>query len=88
MFEKPKFKNKNQVGELKELFAENQIWLEDLPRDVLAELLRAAVEKIDDLENGGEYDERDFADSQFDKECIVEDLFKELETKIKNGLYE
>lgn len=87
MFEKPKL-NKNQVGELKEMFLENEIGIEELPQPVLAELLRAAVEKIDDLENGGEYDERDWADSQFDKECIIEDLFKELETKIKNGLYE
>lgn len=87
MLKKPKL-NKNQVGELKEMLLENEIGIEELPQPVLAELLRAAVEKIDDLENGGEYDERDFADSQFDKECIVEDLFKELETKIKNGLYE
>ncbi len=87
MFEKPKL-NKSQVGELKEMFLENEIGIEELPQHVLAELLRAAVEKIDDLENGGEYDERDWADSQFDKECIIEELFKELETKIKNGLYE
>lgn len=87
MFEKPKL-NKNQVGELKEMFLENEIGIEELPQHVLTELLRAAVEKIDDLENGGEYDERDWADTQFDKECIVEDLFEELETKIKNGLYE
>ena len=52
MFEKPKL-NKSQVGELKEMFLENEIGIEELPQHVLAELLRAAVEKIDDLENGG-----------------------------------
>ena len=60
----------------------------DFPKDVLVELLQLTVERIDEKENGGEFDERDWKDCLCDKEFIVDELFEELEEKIKCDVYE
>ena len=86
IFDKFKFENKDKVKELQEQFAEKKIGLEDMPKDVLIELLQCAVERIDDKENG-EY-ERDFKDIWWDLECIVDDLFNDLQEKINLDIYE
>lgn len=86
IFDKFKFENKDKVKELQEQFANKKISLEDMPKDVLVELLQCAVERIDDKENG-EY-ERDFKDIWWDLECIVDDLFNDLQEKINSDIYE
>lgn len=86
IFDKFKFENKDKVKELQEQFASKKIGLEDMPKDVLVELLQCAVERIDDKENG-EY-ERDFKDVWWDLECIVDDLFNDLQEKINLDIYE
>ena len=86
IFDKFKFENKDKVKELQEQFAEKKIGLEDMPKDVLVELLQCAVERIDDKENG-EY-ERDFKDVWWDLECIVNDLFNDLQEKVNSDIYE
>lgn len=86
IFDKFKFENKDKVKELQEQFANKKISLEDMPKDVLVELLQCAVERIDDKENG-EY-ERDFKDVWWDLECIVDDLFNDLQEKINLDIYE
>ena len=86
IFDKFKFKNKGKVKDLQEQFANKQICLEDMPKDVLVELLQCAIERIDDKENG-EY-ERDFKDIWWDLECIVDDLFNALQEKVDLDFYE
>lgn len=86
IFDKFKFENKDKVKELQEQFANKKIGLEDMPKDVLVELLQCAVERIYDKENG-EY-ERDFKDVWWDLECIVDDLFNDLQEKVDSGIYE
>lgn len=86
IFDKFKFENKDKVKELQEQFANKKIGLEDMPKDVLVELLQCAVERIDDKENG-EY-ERDFKDVWWDLECIVDDLFNDLQEKVNLDIYE
>ena len=87
MIEKVEFKNKEKVKQLREKFSHNQIGFQDMPKDVLVELLTLAIQRIDDLDNGGEFDERDWKDCLCDKEFIVDDLFAELEDLIKLGIY-
>lgn len=87
MIEKVEFKNKEKVKQLREKFSHNQIDFQDMPKDVLVELLTLAIQRIDDLDNGGEFDERDWKDFLCDKEFIVDDLFAELEDLIKLGIY-
>lgn len=86
IFDKFKFENKDKVKELQEQFANKKIGLEDMPKDVLVELLQCAIERIDDKENG-EY-ERDFKDVWWDLECIVDDLFNDLQEKVNSDIYE
>lgn len=86
IFDKFKFENKDKVKELQEQFAEKKIGLEDMPKDVLAELLQCAVERIDDKENVK--DGRDFQDVWWDLEFIVDDLFNDLQEKVDSGIYE
>lgn len=86
IFDKFKFENKDKVKELQEQFANKKIGFEDMPKDVLVELLQCAVERIDDKENG-EY-ERDFKDVWWDLECIVDDLFNDLQEKVNSDIYE
>ena len=90
LFTKQKFENKDKVSQFKEQFANNQIDFNDLPKDVLIELLYIAVEKIDECENVCEdfEDERDWKDALCDKEFVVDDLFTALEEKIKLDIYE
>ena len=88
LFEKQKFKNKDKVSQLKDDFVRNRIGFNDFPKDVLVELLQLTVERIDEKENGGEFDERDWKDCLCDKEFIVDELFEELEEKIKCDVYE
>lgn len=71
---------------MREKFSHNQIGFQDMPKDVLVELLTLAIQRIDDLDNGGEFDERDWKDCLCDKEFIVDDLFAELEDLIKLGI--
>lgn len=89
-FTKQKFENKDKVSQFKEQFANNQIDFNNLPKDVLIELLYIAVEKIDECENVCEdfEDERDWKDALCDKEFVVDDLFTALEEKIKLDIYE
>ena len=86
IFDKFKFENKNKVKELQEQFANKKTGLEDMPKDILVELLQCAVERIDDKQNG-EY-ERDFKDIWWDLECIVDDLFNDLQEKVNADIYE
>ena len=88
LFEKQKFENKDIVPKLREEFNKKAINFADMPKDVLVELLEIAVWKIDELENGGEYDERDAMDQLCDAEFIVDDLFAELEERIESDFYE
>ena len=88
LFEKQKFKNKDKVSQLKDDFVHNRIGFNDFPKDVLVELLQLTVERIDEKENGGEFDEWDWKDCLCDKEFIVDELFEELEEKIKCDVYE
>ena len=88
LFEKQKFENKDIVPKLREEFNKKAINFADMPKDVLVELLEIAVWKIDELENGGEYDERDAMDQLCDAEFIVDDLFAELEERIESDVYE
>lgn len=48
-----------------------------IEKPVLILLLDKAIDKIDELQNGGEYDERDAMDMLCDKEFIFKDLIKE-----------
>lgn len=86
--QKQKFESKDQLSHFKELFTHNKIDFEDLPKDVLIELLEVSIDKIDELENSCEFDERDWKDCLCDKEFIVEDLFTSIEEKIKLDIYE
>lgn len=87
IFYKFKFENKDKVKELQKQFANKKIGFEDMPKDVIVELLQCAVERIYDKENG-EYDERDFKDVWWDLKCIVDDLFNDLQEKINSDIYE
>ena len=86
IFYKFKFENKDKVKELQKQFANKKIGFEDMPKDVIVELLQCAVERIYDKENG-EY-ERDFKDVWWDLECIVDDLFNDLQEKVNSDIYE
>lgn len=88
LFDKPKFANKDKVSVFRKQFSNKQVYLEDLPHDVLRYLLECAIDRIDIKENGGEGDERDFKDVWWDRECIVDKLFEELEDDVKAGFYE
>lgn len=87
IFYKFKFENKDKVKELQKQFANKKIGFEDMPKDVIVELLQCAVERIYDKENG-EYDERDFKDVWWDLKCIVDDLFNDLQEKVNSDIYE
>lgn len=82
-----KFKNKNKVKELQEKLSQGKLNIEQIPKDILRELLYCAVDEIDDLIDG-ENDQRDFKDVICDKRYIMEDLFQTLQEKIDIGLYE
>ncbi len=86
--DKPKFKNKNRVIELRDSFSKNKLRIDELPKDVLTELFVVAVERIDEKENGGEHDERDWKDCLCDKEFIIDELFERLQEKVNLGIYE
>ena len=88
MFEKQKLENKDKVSELRQQFAINKIGVDDIPNDILVELFKIAIYKLDELENGGEYDERDWKDQLCDKKFIINGIFAELEEDIKIGIYE
>lgn len=89
IFDKFKFENKDKVEELKEQFGKNKIDFDDMPKDVLIELLKCAIYKIDKQENYGDYFyERDWKDCLCDKEFIVDELFDDLIDKIKLDIYE
>lgn len=63
-----KEENVNKVTDYKNGYSNKKIDLDEMPQDVLAELLAVAVERIDENENGGEFDERDWKDLLCDKE--------------------
>ena len=86
IFYKFKFENKDKVKELQKQFANKKIGFEDMPKDVIVELLQCAVERIDDKENVK--DGRDFQDVWWDLEFIVDDLFNDLQEKVDSGIYE
>lgn len=88
LFDKIKLENKNKVAELREQFAHNKIGVEDIPKDILVQLFTICVNKLDELENGGEFDERDWKDCLCDKEFIIDNLFKELQEEIELGIFE
>lgn len=88
VFDKPKFANKDKVSMLRKQISDKQIFIDDLPKDVLENLLQCAIARIDRNENGGEGDERDFKDLWCDQEFIVDELFEELEKEVKAGCYE
>lgn len=81
-------KNKEFVKEIEEDATDYYFKLNDIPRDIIEELLKIAIVKIDELQNGGEYDERDAKDSLCDMEFIFEDIVKELQRDIELGVYE
>lgn len=92
--EKLRLKNKDKVKQLKEDFGKNKIGVEDIPQDILIELFRFAIIKIDEWENLKQYgydfgdDERDWKDQLCDKEFIIDDLFDLLIEDINLGLYD
>lgn len=89
LFDKIKFENKDKVPTLRKEFSEKKKSFDDMPKDVLVQLLQCAIDKIDEHENreNGE-DMRDFKDVWYDKECVVDDLFAKLEEEIGFGIYE
>lgn len=88
LFEKQKFKNKDKVQEYKKAFSDKQMYFDDMPKDVLVELLEIAIERIDENENGGDFDERDAMDCLCDKKFIVDELFDALQEKVELDIYE
>lgn len=68
----------NLVSRLKYQFNSKQIYFDGMPKFVLVKLLELAIDKIDNLENCYEFDERDFKDTICDKFLIVDDLFTKL----------
>ena len=88
LFDKCKFENKDKVAQCREDFKHKKSYFDDMPKDVLVELLELAVSRIDEAENGGENDERDWKDNLCDREFIVDELFEELQENIKLGIYE
>ena len=79
------FVDKDKVSMLRKQISDKQIFIDDLPKNVLANLLQCAIVRIDRNENGGEDDERDFKDLWCDQEFIVDELFEELEEKVNIG---
>lgn len=55
---------------------------------MLVELLEIAIERIDENENGGDFDERDAMDCLCDKKFIVDELFDALQEKVELDIYE
>lgn len=88
LFEKIKLENKDKVDDLRDKFSHNQIGIEDIPQDILIQLFTICVNKLDELQNGGDFDERDWKDCLCDKEFIIDDLFKELQEEIDLGIFE
>lgn len=88
IFNKIKLKNKDKVAELKEKYLDKKINIEDIPKYILVQLFTICINKLDELENGGEYDERDWKDCLCDKEFIIDNLFDELLEQIELGIFE
>ena len=92
--ERLRLKNKDKVKQLKEDFGKNKIGVEDIPQDILIELFRSAIIKIDEWENLKQYgyhcgdDERDWKDQLCDKKSIIDDLFDLLIEDINLGFYD
>lgn len=87
LFEKSRFDNKDKVDEFRQAFRRKNLYFDDMPKDVLVELLEIAIERIDEKENGGEFDERDWKDCLCDKEFIVDELFEALQEKVDLEIY-
>ncbi len=87
LFEKPRFENKYKVTEFRQAFRDKDLYFDDMPKDMLVELLEISIERIDEKENGGEFDERDWKDCLCDKEFIADELFEALQEKVDLGIY-
>ena len=88
LFEKIKFKNKNNVAKYREQYINKKISIDKLLKDVLFELLECAVQKIDELKNGiEEVYERNWKESAVEIEFIIDDLFGKIEERIKLDIY-
>ncbi len=78
--EKLKKESKESLSELREIKKNSTECYKDLKsisKPTLILLLYKAIEKIDTLENGGEYDERDWKALLCDKEFIFDHLVDE-----------
>lgn len=81
MFEEidKKLKERSKVclPQLREIAKDYEAYFSDFDEmfvPVLSLLLEKAIDRIDELKNGGEYDERDVFDMNYDKEYIFEEL--------------
>lgn len=83
-----KTENKDKIAELRQAYSDKKVDLDTLPADVLAELLWKAILRIDEKENGGEFDERDAMDCLCDEEYIVDELFESIEQSASYGVYD
>ena len=80
--DKLRFKDKICMSELRDLLSKNKLRIDILPKEILLILLKFAVERIDEKENGGEFDERDWKDCLCDKKFIVDELLERLQQEI------
>lgn len=83
-----KLKNLSAVKEFLNLEDDALHHINEIPKNILIELLRIAIGKIDNLENPCEFDERDMGDLIMDAEWIFLDLLKTLQEQIDMGAYE
>ena len=77
-----KDENKDKIKNYRADFENKKVDFDTLPADVLAELLWKAIERIDEKENGGEFDERDAMDCLYDEEYIIDQLFESIEQSV------
>lgn len=86
--EKIKLPNKDRVQELQEQICFNLIGVSEIPHDILTELFINAITRINEKENSGEFDERDWKDKLCDCKNIIGELFDALQKKIDFDIYE
>jgi len=80
-------RNQSKVKPIADLGMDAIFHMEDLPKNIIVELLRKAVSKISDIQ-AGEFDERDAMDVMCDNEFVFEELIKDLQSDIETGIYE
>ena len=88
IFDKTKFKNKDKVSTLRQEFSDKKIFIDQFPKDVLVELFQLAVLRIVRDRYGDEsFSQLYFKDLWWEQEYAIDQLFEELEERVKLDIY-